>query len=593
MLVFPIKRAWKISSIAKRFPPPLRYSIPTTLLILGSLLGIYSFQREIALANLRNEEKAIDYVRFIGDRTSGILAYLYRQSGGTGTDLVISQLQDETFLNVAVVLDETDQVIISTQRKFYKLFLSETTIEIDPGVVQSVRQTLIGQVNLSRDRKSVQALYPVVFPPAPGEILSSRVGVLFLEYNQLSALQYQAWKDALQRSIEFILFLGLCCIGIWYFFDKVLTLRARRLVEASNRFSEGDLSVRARLSGSDELAKISAAFDRMAGLIQRNTEALQSSQISLGEAHAASLRQAEQLSQTLKELQTTQTQLIQTEKMSSLGQLVAGIAHEINNPVNFIHGNLFPISEYIQNLLALVSLYQQEFTQSSPAIDQFIETIDLDFIAEDLPKTLISMRSGTERIRQIVLTLRNFSRLDESDIKAVDIHEGIDSTLVILQHRFKPRHDKAEIEVIKHYGKLPKVECFVGQINQVFMNILNNSIDALEEHEWTKDEAPKIQICTRLKDSNWIAIHISDNGPGIPEEIQQRLFDPFFTTKPIGKGTGLGMSISYQIVVDKHHGSLQCFSTPNQGAEFVIEIPVCYSRLQSPDSTIASSVVLT
>jgi signal transduction histidine kinase len=586
MLVFPIKRSWKFSSIAKRFPPPLRYSIPATLLVLGSLLGIYSFQREIALANFRNEEKAIDYARFIGDRTSGILAYLYRQSGGNGADLVISQLQDETFLKAALVLDEADQIVISTQRKFRNLPLSEASVGIDPSVVRSVRRTMTGQVDLSSDRKSVQAIYPVILPPASGEILSSRVGILFLEYEQLSALRHQAFKDALQRSIEFILFLGLCCIGIWYFFDKVLTLRASRLVEASNRFSEGDLSVRVRLSGSDELAKISNAFDRMAGLIQRNTEALQSSQISLGEAHAASMRQAEQLSQTLKELQATQTQLIQTEKMSSLGQLVAGIAHEINNPVNFIHGNLFPVSEYVRDLLALVALYQQESAQPNPAIDQLINTIDLEFIAEDLPKTLASMRSGTERIRQIVLTLRNFSRLDEADIKAVDIHEGIDSTLVILQHRLKARHDKPEIEIIKNYGELPKIECFVGQINQVFMNILNNSIDALEEHEWTKQEEPTIKICTSLKNSNWVVIHISDNGPGIPDEIQQRLFDPFFTTKPVGKGTGLGMSISYQIVVDKHHGSLQCLSAPSQGAKFVIEIPVCHPRLQSSTSTV-------
>ncbi|GAX45029.1 PAS/PAC sensor signal transduction histidine kinase [Tolypothrix sp. NIES-4075] len=295
------------------------------------------------------------------------------------------------------------------------------------------------------------------------------------------------------------------------------------------------------------------------------------------EAEIKLQQQAEYLENTLNQLQRTQAQLIQSEKMSSLGNMVAGVAHEINNPVNFIHANLTPACEYSEDLLQLVELYQQYYPNPPEEIEEKIEDIDFDFIKEDLMKLLQSMRVGTQRIREIVLSLRNFSRLDEAEFKQVNIHEGIESTLMILHNRLKAKPEHPQISVIKEYGKLPAVECYPGQLNQVFMNIFANSIDALEESFVKKKKQkinPQICISTEVVNSNWIVIRIADNGQGIPPEILSKLFDPFFTTKDVGKGTGLGLSISYQIVVDKHGGKLSCHSILGQGAEFVIEIPV-------------------
>jgi len=295
---------------------------------------------------------------------------------------------------------------------------------------------------------------------------------------------------------------------------------------------------------------------------------------------AQTRRQAEQIAQSLKDLQHTQAQLIQTEKMSGLGQLVAGIAHEINNPVNFIYGNLNHASEYTASLLILLKLYQQQYPDYSPEIEKLSEDIDLEFLLEDLPKLLWSMKVGADRIRQIVLSLRNFSRLDESQMKAVDIHDGIDSTLLILQHRLKSNADSANIVLVKEYGILPLVECYAGQLNQVFMNVIGNAIDALESHKLLPSQsvAPQIKISTAVGQLNGTipsaVIRISDNGTGISESMRQRIFDPFFTTKPVGKGTGLGLSISYQIVVEKHGGGLKCNSELGKGTEFAIEIPL-------------------
>jgi PAS domain S-box-containing protein len=323
---------------------------------------------------------------------------------------------------------------------------------------------------------------------------------------------------------------------------------------------------------------------------------------------------AKQLQHTLHELQRTQAQLIQSEKMSSLGQLVAGVAHEINNPVNFIYGNIAYASDYAEDLLRLVGVYQQEYPNPTPAIRSELQTVDLDFLRQDLSKLLSSMKVGADRIREIVLSLRTFSRLDEAEMKAVDIHSGIDSTLLILQNRLKAKPAYPPIQVIKNYGNLPNVECYAGQLNQVFMNILSNAIDALEEghRAWgigrgkepphtrpnPQCPIPTIEISTSIghgelgmghgeekqspmpnaqcpmPNPQFVEIRIADNGPGIREEVRRRLFDPFFTTKPVGQGTGLGLSISYQIVVEKHGGTLTCNSAPGQGAEFVICIPI-------------------
>ncbi|MBW4616530.1 MAG: PAS domain S-box protein [Desmonostoc vinosum HA7617-LM4] len=306
-------------------------------------------------------------------------------------------------------------------------------------------------------------------------------------------------------------------------------------------------------------------------------------------SQATLLQQATELKQTLQNLQRTQSQLIQTEKMSSLGQLVAGVAHEINNPVNFIHGNLAHIDHYTQDLINLIQLYQESCINTTPELQNLISEIDLDFLIEDMPKTISSMKIGTQRIREIVLTLRNFSRLDEAEMKFVNIHEGIDSTLLILQNRLKAKPEHAAIEICKEYGQLPEIECYAGQLNQVFMNILSNAIDALDKHNQERTTAEiqnkpsQIKICTQVLDNNWVAISIQDNGLGMTESVKQKLFDPFFTTKPVGQGTGLGLSISYQIVVDKHNGKIECISEPGGGAEFKIEIPIRQSSYSNPN----------
>ncbi|MFP4009542.1 MAG: sensor histidine kinase, partial [Spirulinaceae cyanobacterium] len=296
---------------------------------------------------------------------------------------------------------------------------------------------------------------------------------------------------------------------------------------------------------------------------------------------------SEELQKTLEELKRTQSQLIQTEKMSSLGQMVAGVAHEINNPVNFIYGNLAYAKSYTQELLSLIRLYQKHLPKPPQEVQAEIERIELDFLQEDYPKLLDSLLVGSKRIQEIVASLRTFSRLDEAEVKRVNLHEGIDSTLMILQNRFKnfARNQKidpsiAGIDVVKEYGDLPKVECYAGQLNQVFMNLLSNGIDALEEawqdghfHPETQHK-PLIRIRTTAIDDHWIEIAIADNGTGIKPEIREKLFDPFFTTKSVGKGTGLGLSISYQVVVDRHGGQMLCQSAAEGGAEFVIRIPV-------------------
>ncbi|AFZ20732.1 GAF domain-containing protein [Allocoleopsis franciscana] len=311
-------------------------------------------------------------------------------------------------------------------------------------------------------------------------------------------------------------------------------------------------------------------------------------------------QQAAEIAFTLENLKQAQTQLIQTEKMSSLGQLVAGVAHEINNPVNFIYGNLTYTNQYAHDLLNLLHLYQKYYPEPDLEVDEYAKAIDLDFLKEDLPKILASMKIGSERIRNLVLSLRNFSRLDQAEMKPVDIHEGIDSTLLILQHRLKGKPNYPGITVVKTYSELPLVECYASQLNQVFMNVLSNAIDALEDYhisrtaEGMKVHQSQITISTRVKPvdlerigdrngenspsslptSPHVVIEIADNGPGISPALLSKVFNPFFTTKPIGKGTGLGLSISYQIVVEKHGGSFRCDSQIGQGTQFRIEIPI-------------------
>lgn len=284
----------------------------------------------------------------------------------------------------------------------------------------------------------------------------------------------------------------------------------------------------------------------------------------------------QELKETQRQLQQVQTRLIQKEKMSALGQLVAGVAHEINNPVGFIAGNLTHAQSYINDILKLLHLYQQHYPHPASDIQEEIEQIDLDYLVEDLPQLISSMKVGVERINQITVSLRNFSRSDTSSKVLANIHEGIESTLLILRHRLKASGDRPAIEVVKDYGDLPQVECYPGPLNQVFMNILANAIDALEEAMLKEktERSPTIKICTEVLEGDFVEIRIADNGVGMTEDVQKQLFEPMFTTKPTSKGTGLGLSISRQIMVEKHKGQLTCCSKLGLGTEFIIKMPI-------------------
>jgi len=268
---------------------------------------------------------------------------------------------------------------------------------------------------------------------------------------------------------------------------------------------------------------------------------------------------------------------------------VAGVAHEINNPVSFIHGNLQYLQEYTQDLLGLTQLYQKHHPDPHPEVEAQIDQIDLPFLKEDLLKVLDSMTLGTERIREIVLSLRNFSRLDETGLKLARVNDGIDSTLMILQHRLKANAQRPAIQILKDYGEIPEIACYPGQLNQVFMNILANAIDALDDsqdglaYKDLEAHPHTIQIRTQVSDAQRLTVSIQDNGPGIPEAVRSKLFNPFFTTKPVGKGTGLGLSISYRIITEKHGGKLFCDSVLGQGTTFVIELPIRQQVLDGDD----------
>lgn len=367
-------------------------------------------------------------------------------------------------------------------------------------------------------------------------------------------------------------------------------IRLRKAAEQGMRRAKDELeeSHRALQVSQAALMQKAATLEDILSALQKTEGELEESNRALQVSKAALEQKASTLEDILSELQLTQVQMVQSEKMSSLGQLVAGVAHEINNPVNFIYANLEPIREYVTDLLRLVAAYQSHYPEPPLALQADIEQADLAFVQEDLPKILTSMEVGSERIRQIVLSLRNFSRSDESGLKRVDIHEGLESTLVILGHRLKAVDGYAAVKVVKDYGVLPAVECYPGLLNQVFMNLLSNAVDALDEAAAERTQRLvgqsdthlrgvieiKTSACTGAEGAEWIEVAIADTGTGIPADIQSRVFDAFFTTKPVGKGTGIGLSISHTITTQKHGGSISCDSTFGRGAKFVVKLPV-------------------
>ncbi|MGL5064584.1 MAG: ATP-binding protein [Microcoleus sp.] len=366
-------------------------------------------------------------------------------------------------------------------------------------------------------------------------------------------------------------------VTVWGFrITQSLGRRIQSLTQATQQLAQGDLSIRIPVDSEDEVGILAQGFNIMA-------EKLTTREQQLGQ-------QMQQLESTLKELHRTQSQMVQSEKMSALGQTIAGIAHEINNPVSFIHGNIVYVNQYAKELLRLLNIYQQTYPNPPESLQAELDEAELPFLSEDLDKVLHSMQLGSDRIREIVISLQNFSRLDQAELKFVNLHEGIDNTLMILQHRLKATAQRPAINIVKQYGNLPKVKCYAGQLNQVFMNLLVNAIDALEESNRGRSfdtivaNPNTICISTLQTEPNQVQIIFYDNGAGIPENARSHLFDPFFTTKPVGKGTGLGLSISYQIVVEKHHGKLWCDSTLSQCTRFIIELPISGNKPQETDT---------
>ncbi|WP_346293480.1 ATP-binding protein [Sphaerothrix gracilis] len=352
-----------------------------------------------------------------------------------------------------------------------------------------------------------------------------------------------------------------------------------RLNQASQAIASGNLKQTvAENSAVAELNTLAASFNQMGQQLQDSFIALEKAnqelELSNAELENRVRRRTKELSQALSHLRETQTQLIQTEKMSSLGQMVAGLAHEINNPVSFIYGNIPYAREYVNDLLALLTLYQQIYPQPETSIQAKTESIDLPFLVEDIHRLLDSMQVGSERIYEIIQSLRTFSHLDKSAVKAIDIHQGIDSTLKLLQNRLRAKPSQPKIQVIKQYGQIPLVECYAGQLNQVFMNLLGNAIDALDQRRCQDNAQPTITITTAITASDKVLISISDNGSGIKADIGDKLFDPFFTTKEVGEGTGLGLAISHQIVTQHHQGQLYFESVLGEGTTFFVQIPL-------------------
>ncbi|MEA5599808.1 ATP-binding protein [Nostoc sp. UHCC 0252] len=515
----------------------------------------------VDLVDIEGEQQVLEVV------TNGI-----KSSAGLLGGIIIGNLVDDTLLQ-KIAAGSSKHLIIHRDNRLFG-----TTLLIESKKVDwQFPAPNLSPTRITIDSKNYLAK-TIIFS---GVSQSLKATVLY-PISLLEVEQRKLWKD-----LGLLFFLGSSIVAvIGFLIARTITRHLKAVTQIAQRVTqEYNFDLQAPVTTEDEVGILAISFNQLIQQVKRllveqheTNQKLESYSQTLEEKieeRTQAMRQKNiVLKETLQELRLTQSQLIQNEKMSSLGQLVAGIAHEINNPVNFIYGNLKYTDDYTQQLLSLLQLYQKHYPYPEPEIQNAKEEADIEYLTEDLPKMLTSMKVGASRIREIVLSLRIFSRLDEAEFKTADIHEGIDSTLLILQHRIKSQSARPRITVIKEYGDIPKIQCFAGQLNQVFMNILANGIDALEEaFEKGLCPEPIIRISSAQVNEN-IVVHITDNGTGIPEAIQSRLFDPFFTTKAVGKGTGMGLSISYQIVTEKHGGSLQCISSPGQGAEFIVTIPV-------------------
>jgi two-component system, NtrC family, sensor kinase len=515
---------------------------------------------DLVNVNIEEKQQVLEVV------TNGI-----KSSAGLLGGIIIGNLVDDTLLQ-KIAAGSSKHLIIQRQNRV----IAATLLAAKDGTWQFPLPNVPAR-QITIDNKNYLAK-SIVFTGASQSLTTT---VLY----SISMLEVAQWK--LWKHLGLLFLLGSSIVAIiGFLIAQTITRHLQAVTKVAQQVTqESNFHLQAPVTTEDEVGILAIAFNQLIQQVKRllaeQSEANQKLEVynqtleEKIEERTQALRQKNiVLKQTLQELRHTQSQLIQNEKMSSLGHLVAGIAHEINNPVNFIYGNLKFTDDYTQQLLWLLQLYQKHYPHPAPEIQNAKKEADLEYLTEDLPKILTSMKVGADRIREIVLSLRIFSRLDEAEFKTADIHEGIDSTLLILQHRLKSEKTRPKITVIKEYSDIPKIQCFAGQLNQVLMNILANAIDALEE-AFQKGLCPEpiIRISSAQMNET-VVINIADNGTGIPEAIQSHLFDPFFTTKPVGKGTGMGLSISYQIITEKHGGSLRCISLPGQGAEFVITIPV-------------------
>ncbi|MDB9372111.1 sensor histidine kinase [Nodularia sphaerocarpa] len=485
-------------------------------------------------------------------------------------DLLISKTQFDSLLESYRV---TTQVYSHSVKSFWE------QVEQNNFSEEKAKSHHTDLINLLQEREQVNI--NVKFDQLSDELIRA-IGYADIQQQKADTRFEEAQKLRVKVIFASMLLSGAIAAALAIYTSRLIARPLELVTKVARRITqESNFQLRININSHDEVGTLATSLNQLVewvadytqeieiarhNLEQRVEERTQELELARHNLEQRVEERTQELQKILQDLKETQAQLIQTEKMSSLGEMVAGIAHEVNNPVNFINGNIQCANDYIQDLLSLIDLYQQEYPEPSEIIAEKTAEIDLDFLTTDLSSLLSSMKMGAQRIREIVLSLRNFSRLDEAPMKEVNIHEGLDNTLLILNHRLNQ-----SIAVIKNYGILPLIECYPAQLNQVFMNILSNAIDVLME-EKTKAEK-QITIDTLKLDDHYIKVVIKDNASGIAPEIINKLFNPFFTTKPVGKGTGLGLSISYQII-DKHKGKIEVISELGKGTEFIILLPI-------------------